>query len=265
MNQLQQQCSQMSAQDYLQSLHLFANLSGQTGINNTEQNLNNVSTSVPSASFLSGSLPGPQRSLDTELPTSDSSSKESPLQASTSGTLTARNRRTFSGSGQTISQHTRDRLKSLITNKKQKQRLHSASSIGSQSSMVNASSSSNVSWLKEAAKAGGSDINLIGPMSPGPSTVAKLLQQQTSNIPTPLTPSFEPYPTPNVATPTIASQLNEYQLRKVNSEPNLKMKLRARLLNKGSSPVTHSVHPYNNAATAHSHHRPLQRLVKSVV
>jgi hypothetical protein len=142
---------------------------------------------------------------------------------------------------------------------KKKQRLHSASSIGSQSS-INASSSSNVSWLKGAGKAG-SDVNLLTPMSPGgPEAIAKLLQQQKQNIATPMTPQFEPYPSPVVGTPSAASQLSEFQLRKVNSEPNLKMRLRARLLNKGSSPVTNTVHPYNNIAAAHSsHHRPLQR------
>lgn len=259
----------MSASDYLQSLHLFANLSGggplealrQSGIaiNNTDQQqLNSLASSAPSTGFAGPLIPGPQKSLDFDMSTSESSSKESPLQPSTSGTLSARNRRTFSGSGQTISQHTRDRLKTMIATKK-KQRLHSASSIGSQSS-INASSSSNVSWLKGDGKAG-SDVNLLTPMSPGHETVAKLLQQQKSNLATPMTPHFEPYPTPNVATPSVTSQLSEFQLRKVNSEPNLKMRLRARLLNKGSSPVTHhNVHPYNNVpVAAHSHHRPLQR------
>lgn len=44
---------------------------------------------------------------------------------------TPRSRRTYSGSGQTISQHTRDRLKTMIASKKQKQRLYSSSSAGS--------------------------------------------------------------------------------------------------------------------------------------
>lgn len=261
MNQLQQ-CSQMSPQDYLQSLQLFASLSGganpldilrQGGIpiNNTDQQqkLASLASSAPSSGFCSGNsnLPDPQRSFEMESP------KESPLHASTSGgTLASRNRRAFSGSGQTISQHTRDRLKTMIATKK-KQRLHSASSIGSQSS---ASSNSNVSWLKESGKAG-SDLNLITPLSPGPEAVVRLLQQQKPSFPAPMTPHFEPYPNPALMNSSAANQLSEFQLRKVNSEPNLKMKLRARLLSKGSSPVTH-VHPYNNVATS-SHHRPLQR------
>lgn len=254
MTQLQQQCSQMSAQDYLNSLQMFANLPGGRALN-MEPQLNNVTNS---GGFISGLMSGQHKSLDIEMPTSDNNSKESPLHASTSGSISSRNRRTLSGSGQTISQNTRDRLKTMIAAKKQKQRLHSASSIGSQSSMVNASSSSNVSWMKDASKAG-SDANLISPLSPSTATVARMLQQQSLNTPVaPMTPLFEPYPTPNLATPSATNQLSEFQLRKVNSEPNLKMRLRARLLNKGSSPVTHSVHPYNNLST-HTHHRPLQR------
>jgi len=37
----------------------------------------------------------------------------------------------------------------------------------------------------------------------------------------------------------------EFQLRKVNSEPNLKMRIRARLLNKGSSPHQQTTIPSN--------------------
>lgn len=226
MNQLQQQCSQMSAQEYLQSLQMFAGSlpagpleglrQGVAGvaISNAEQQLNNLASSAPSSGFMTAStMPGPQKSLDIEMPTGDSSSKDSPLASNSSG-LSARNRRTFSGSGQTISQTTRDRLKTMIATKKQKQRLHSASSIGSQSSMIDASSSSNLSWLKGGSKAG-SNSNLISPLSPGPATVAKILQQQqTPSLPAPMTLKFEPYPNPANANP--ASQLSEFQLRKVN-------------------------------------------------
>lgn len=57
------------------------------------------------------------------------------------------------------------------------------------------------------------------------------------------TPHFEPYPNPSPITSTsstvAAINNSEFQLRKTSSEPNLKMRLRQRLLNKGSSPVTH--------------------------
>ncbi|CAJ0609452.1 unnamed protein product [Cylicocyclus nassatus] len=78
----------------------------------------------------------------------------------------------------------------------------------------------------------GSQTNLVGsapqqhpPMSP---------QVNVSS------PHFEPYRVPaslHTAQTATAQPSSEYQLRKVNSEPNLKMRIRAKLLSKGSSPV----------------------------
>lgn len=51
-------------------------------------------------------------------------------------------------------------------------------------------------------------------------------------------PHFEPYYIPSTVHGLHSSTFpSDYQLRKVSSEPNLKMRLRARLLNKGSSPI----------------------------
>lgn len=58
------------------------------------------------------------------------------------------------------------------------------------------------------------------------------------NAPT-SSPHFEPYPIPSTvhASHSGAALPSIYQLRKVNSEPNLKMRIRAKLLSKGSSPI----------------------------
>lgn len=172
------------------------------------------------------------------MPPASSSAKEQ----SSSTAASIRNRRAFSGSGQTISQHTRDRLKTMIASKKQKQRLHSSGSSGSATNIA-ASSASNLTWMPPSA--GCSETNLAHPNAQSSSASAG-----TANA------HFEPYPLPS---PTMHNPalMSEYQLRKVNSEPNLKMRIRARLLNK--SPVVHmpsaaaNPHPYSN------NHRPLQR------
>lgn len=70
-------------------------------------------------------------------------------------TLGARNRRTLSGSGSTISQTTRDRLKTMIASKKQKQKVYGTSSTGSNS----------VSNVSLAAIPGSSWSQLIEPGS----------------------------------------------------------------------------------------------------
>lgn len=50
-------------------------------------------------------------------------------------------------------------------------------------------------------------------------------------------PHYEPYPLPTTVHANRGALPPEHQLRKVNSEPNLKMRIRAKLLSKGSSPV----------------------------
>lgn len=45
---------------------------------------------------------------------------------------------------------------------------------------------------------------------------------------------------------TVNLSATEFQLRKVNSEPNLKMRIRARLLNKGSSPQQQQANANSN-------------------
>ncbi|KAJ1357854.1 hypothetical protein KIN20_016111 [Parelaphostrongylus tenuis] len=101
-------------------------------------------------------------------------------------------------SSQTISQHTKDRLKNMIAQRNR------------ESGQMNPS---------------GTPPQQHTPMSP------------QVNIPS---PHFEPYRVPaslhNVQTANCQPS-GEYQLRKVSSEPNLKMRIRAKLLSKGSSPV----------------------------
>uniref|UniRef100_A0A914N924 histone deacetylase n=1 Tax=Meloidogyne incognita TaxID=6306 RepID=A0A914N924_MELIC len=171
---------------------------------------------------------------------------------------TARNRRTFSGSGQTISQHTRDRLKSMIAIKKQRQRLHTSSSTGSSSNIAAAATTSSSfngvapNWTSRAIGAT-SESNL--PSGSDTSSIPVTLVN-TSHV----DQRFLPYPHPthpsrpsNDCTSGDSSEVPnfsslsaaEFQLRKVNSEPNLKMRIRARLLNKGSSPHQQTTIPSN--------------------
>ncbi|KAF7639704.1 Hist_deacetyl domain-containing protein [Meloidogyne graminicola] len=159
---------------------------------------------------------------------------------------TARNRRTLSGSGQTISQHTRDRLKSMIAIKKQKQRLHTSSSAGSSSNITLTNTSSingGTSHWTTQTKVTNSELNLP---SGGDTSSVPVTLVNTSHI----DQRFLPYPHPTHSSrhtndstagdssdlPNLPLSAAEFQLRKVNSEPNLKMRIRARLLNKGSSP-----------------------------
>ncbi|KJH42197.1 histone deacetylase family protein [Dictyocaulus viviparus] len=105
---------------------------------------------------------------------------------------------TANSSSQTISQHTKDRLKSMIAQRSRE----------------------------------GAQMNSVG-----------VLPQQHTPINPQVnvsSPHFEPYRVPaslhTVQTGSCQTS-GEYQLRKVNSEPNLKMRIRAKLLSKGSSPV----------------------------
>ncbi|KAL3114605.1 hypothetical protein niasHT_014412 [Heterodera trifolii] len=175
---------------------------------------------------------------------------------------TPRNRRTFSGSGQTISQHTRDRLKSMIACKKQKQRLHNSSSTGSTSNIA-ASVNGTANWAHGATN---SELSLIGS-----GTEAHGCAMGTT--PSHFDQRFLPYPHPvkhsadNSVNNAMAANNNnnngdtntsptDFQLRKVNSEPNLKMRIRARLLNKGSSPQQHQQTPNTGGTMAQQQQRP---------
>ncbi|VDN34291.1 unnamed protein product [Gongylonema pulchrum] len=69
-----------------------------------------------------------------------------------------------------------------------------------------------------------------------PAAVQQAHHPHTTSVPAPVSsPHFEPYYIP----PTVHAMhgASDYQLRKVSSEPNLKMRIRAKLLNKGSSPL----------------------------
>uniref|UniRef100_A0A915LNX0 histone deacetylase n=1 Tax=Meloidogyne javanica TaxID=6303 RepID=A0A915LNX0_MELJA len=142
---------------------------------------------------------------------------------------TARNRRTFSGSGQTISQHTRDRLKSMIAIKKQRQRLHTSSSTGSSSNIAAATTSSSFNgvapnWTSRAIGAT-SESNL--PSGSDTSSIPVTLVN-TSHV----DQRFLPYPHPTHPSrpsndcasgdssdvPNFSSlSAAEFQLRKVNN------------------------------------------------
>ncbi|KAI1724185.1 histone deacetylase domain-containing protein [Ditylenchus destructor] len=224
-----QQSQTMATQDYLQSLQLLQNI--QPNILNplvtTAGNIlptNNVSAAAAlhHHPYL-GNLRQTSSEQSTDEPFEGMQVQPGGLKSDSGPISSARNRRTFSGSGQTISQTTRDRLKTMIACKKQKQRLHSTGSTGSAS---NVSSGGNpATWIPPSAGTN-SEINLMHHKS---STVSN---------------HFEPYPHPS-------------PLRKVNSEPNLKMRIRARLLNKGSSPVTATQHPTVSGQSLN--HNNLQR------
>ncbi|KAE9548766.1 hypothetical protein FO519_008020 [Halicephalobus sp. NKZ332] len=180
---------------------------------------------------------------DVEMQASSSSNPNSVVNGEKTAPSTpaaVRSRRTLSGSGQTISQHTRDRLKNMIATKKQKQQRlgSSGSSSGSATNLAVGPQSTNgtgsLTWVPPNMAAV-SETNLM-------QQLAAAAQQSNSRIPAHSVASsshFEPYPLPSSANANAAGQMSDFQLRKVNSEPNLKMKLRARLLNKGSSPVAH--------------------------
>ncbi|CAI2357705.1 unnamed protein product [Caenorhabditis sp. 36 PRJEB53466] len=124
----------------------------------------------------------------------------------------------------TISQLTKDRLKSMIANR-------SKGESGSQSNL---------------ATNNGSTGNGHGHHENG-----RKLKNANSQVNV-SSPHFEPYRLPsNLANAHNLQQASEFQLRKVNSEPNLKMKIRAKLLSKGSSPVQH--HQPNNSQFNFTH------------
>uniref|UniRef100_A0A1I7TZ95 histone deacetylase n=2 Tax=Caenorhabditis tropicalis TaxID=1561998 RepID=A0A1I7TZ95_9PELO len=110
----------------------------------------------------------------------------------------------------TISQLTKDRLKNMIANRS-KGESNSQSNLVSHGSTLNGNAHENGRKLKNS----NSQINVSSP-------------------------HFEPYKLPtSLANAHNLQQASEFQLRKVNSEPNLKMRIRAKLLSKGNSPVQH--------------------------
>ncbi|CCF23337.1 Histone deacetylase 4 [Caenorhabditis elegans] len=110
----------------------------------------------------------------------------------------------------TISQLTKDRLKNMIANRS-KGESNSQSNLMSNSVTANGNGHDNGRKLKNS----NSQVNVSSP-------------------------HFEPYRLPtSLANAHNLQQASEFQLRKVNSEPNLKMRIRAKLLSKGSSPVQH--------------------------
>ncbi|MCP9257356.1 Histone deacetylase 4 [Dirofilaria immitis] len=138
-----------------------------------------------------------------------------------------RNKRSYSGSGQTISQLTKERLKTMIASKMNR--------IRSDSSNVSQATTSAV-WTSS----GGSSTTNSASWS---SCVEGQTSQQlhTSSVQTPIAVSslhFEPYYIPSTMHAVHGTlQPSDYQLRKVNSEPNLKMRIRAKLLNKSVGPL----------------------------
>uniref|UniRef100_A0A915CTA3 Uncharacterized protein n=1 Tax=Ditylenchus dipsaci TaxID=166011 RepID=A0A915CTA3_9BILA len=194
-----QQSQSFATQDYLQSLQLLQNLQQQ------QQPGGGAAGALLTPSAIHHHHPylGTLRQTSSE----QSTENEVELASKTDGSLTAasRNRRAFSGSGQTISQTTRDRLKTMIASKKQKQRLHSTGSTGSASNVSSGAAANPSTWI------------------------------------------------PQLEAPTPRSTW------KVNSEPNMKMKLRARILNKGSSPVNHYYPPISSQQATAANHAVLQR------
>ncbi|CAI4229258.1 unnamed protein product [Auanema sp. JU1783] len=191
----------------------YQNITGNQGpplvtMDSRDSDNNPSSRSSSVSSLLSSSLP--------QVPTT---SQETPTTQSATPTPThpmklKAEMRSFSGSGaQTISQHTKDRLKNMIAQRNKE---------GSQGSLCGTPPHQ--------------------PMSP----------QMQVNV---SSPHFEPYRIPtsiHQAPQTPQPQPEFHQLRKVNSEPNLKMRIRAKLLSKGSSPV-------QNTPSFNYSHPPLKR------
>lgn len=129
----------------------------------------------------------------------------------------------------TISQLTKDRLKNMIANRS-KGESNSQSNLMSNSVTANGNGHDNGRKLKNS----NSQVNVSSP-------------------------HFEPYRLPtSLANAHNLQQASEFQLRKVNSEPNLKMRIRAKLLSKGSSPVQHV---QQNNSQFNFTHPQLKRLV----
>ncbi|KAL3989896.1 Histone deacetylase domain family protein [Acanthocheilonema viteae] len=138
-----------------------------------------------------------------------------------------RNKRSYSGSGQTISQLTKERLKTMITSKMNR--------IRSDNSNVSQATTSTV-WTTSATSSTTNSASWSGCMEGQTSQ-----QLHTGSVQTPIAVSslhFEPYYIPSTMHAVHGTlQPSDYQLRKVSSEPNLKMRIRAKLLNKSAGPL----------------------------
>ncbi|VIO88198.1 Histone deacetylase family protein [Brugia malayi] len=161
----------------------------------------------------------------------DSDTQVSP---STKDCAGLRNKRSYSGSGQTISQLTKERLKTMITSKMN--RIRSESS--------NVSQATTTVWTTSAASSTTNSENIYHHTASWSSCMEGQSSQQmhtASSVQTPIALSslhFEPYYIPSTMHAVHGTlQPSDYQLRKVSSEPNLKMRIRAKLLNKSAGPL----------------------------
>ncbi|EJW74864.1 hypothetical protein WUBG_14228, partial [Wuchereria bancrofti] len=158
----------------------------------------------------------------------DSDTQVSP---STKDCAGLRNKRSYSGSGQTISQLTKERLKTMITSKMNR--------IRSESSNVSQATTSTV-WTTSTTSSTTNSENIYHHTASWSSCMEGQTSQQM-HTGTPIALSslhFEPYYIPSTMHAVHGTlQPSDYQLRKVSSEPNLKMRIRAKLLNKSAGPL----------------------------
>ncbi|VDK84368.1 unnamed protein product [Litomosoides sigmodontis] len=154
----------------------------------------------------------------------DSDTQMSP---STKDCAGLRSKRSYSGSGQTISQLTKDRLKTMITSKMNRIRSESSSVLQATTSTV---------WTTSSASSTTNSASWSSCMEGQTSQ-----QPHAGSVQAPIAVSslhFEPYYIPSTMHAVHGMlQPSDYQLRKVSSEPNLKMRIRAKLLNKSAGPL----------------------------
>uniref|UniRef100_A0A0N5ANR4 histone deacetylase n=1 Tax=Syphacia muris TaxID=451379 RepID=A0A0N5ANR4_9BILA len=171
--------------------------------------------------------------------------------------------RSLSSSAQTISQTTRDRLKNMIALKKNRNKAENSSGLSS--------SAVSSSWIQSAIPSSSSGIHfkkvtkikeiilILNIFCTDSWSHVENCSKQHINSPLATSvpaitvavssPHYEPYPLPVITHASRATLSPEHQLRKVNSEPNLKMRIRAKLLSKGSSPVQ----AHQNSAFSYPH------------
>lgn len=215
LNQLQQQCAQFSPQDYLNTLHLLNNAAAAAdGASSSLSAASTAAVGVQPHDTLAEHAPSTSDllSLDTLTSSAKEAATSSASIATTSGTAansgggivaSGRNRRAFSGSGQTISQHTRDRLKSMIATK-HKQRLSSSDSLDSPVE-------SNAAAARRSTTGGSSAA-----------TAPSVAAHRSAFLPP--AGSSRPHPHASMAMGDMNAPLGgENTLRKVLSEPNLKV------------------------------------------
>ncbi|VDN06699.1 unnamed protein product [Thelazia callipaeda] len=155
----------------------------------------------------------------------DSDTQMSPTTKDCSG---LRNKRSYSGSGQTISQLTKERLKTMITTKMNRIRCDS----GNTSQTATSATWTTTSPASSATNSASRSSCIEGQTSQQTHTASLQGSIAVSS------PHFEPYYIPSTVHALHGSlQTSEHQLRKVSSEPNLKMRIRAKLLNKSAGPL----------------------------